>query len=277
MVINQLPSTIAITPRVITPSGHTVEIPEGRRLVFGRGPRADLPISVGPGLSRRAGVLTAMNGGVWIANISCTHALYTEFDGSRIRLPRMSEPGEPNGGWYLRAGSALVGSRAMLDEERPLRVLVPESQDSSPDADSRSDGDSTLLPLSLDPNTKQFLVAVLWCRPWLIDQTRTTPLPRAPEIARAALDVTGACYELERFDGDPLFRDRLSARVGEHLKVLRRKITERGLVRAGTRLSDEVVVEVLIENTIITTDDLARLNDPEWCSRQEDLWWTGGP
>lgn len=277
MVTNQLPSTIAITTRVITPSGRIVEIPEGSRLVFGRGPRVDLPISLGRGLSRRAGVIAAMDNGAWIANISCTHALYTECDGYRIRLPRMAEPGEPSGGWYVRAGSALVGSRAMLDEDQPLRVIVPTTDENVPHADSRSDGDATLLPLSLDPNTKQFLVAVLWCRPWLIDQTRTTPLPRAPEIARAALDVTGAHYERERFDADPLFRDRLSARVGEHLKVLRRKISERGLVRAGTRLSDEVVVEVLIEHMIITTADLDRLNDPEWCSRQEDLWWTGGP
>ncbi len=40
------------------------------------------------------------------------------------------------------------------------------------------------------------------------------------------------------------------------------------------RLSDEVVVRVLIEHGIITAADLGRLNDPAWCSRQEDLWWT---
>ena len=79
------------------------------------------------------------------------------------------------------------------------------------------------------------------------------------------------------FGTDPAFRDRLSARVGEHLKVLRRKITERGMVRAGVRLSDEVAVGALLENAIITTDDLDRINDPAWCSRQEDLWWTQPP
>ena len=68
-------------------------------------------------------------------------------------------------------------------------------------------------------------------------------------------------------------RDRISARVGEHVKVLRRKINTRGLVRTGTRLSDEVVVGVLIEHAIITFTDLGRLSDPSWCSRQEDLWW----
>ena len=125
--------------------------------------------------------------------------------------------------------------------------------------------------------TKLFLVALMWCRPWLLDPAEATPLPRTPEIARAALEVTGAYHELERFDRDPPFRDLLSARVAEHIKVLRRKISDRGLVRADTRLSDEVVVRVLIEHGIITAADLGRLNDPAWCSRQEDLWWTHAP
>jgi hypothetical protein len=114
----------------------------------------------------------------------------------------------------------------------------------------------------------------MWCRPWLIDPARSMPLPRTPEIARAALEVTDAHHEIECFDSDPAFRDRLSARVGEHIKVLRRKIVERGLVRPGIRLSDEVAVGALIDTGIIAADDLARLGDPAWCSRQEDLWWT---
>jgi hypothetical protein len=147
--------------------------------------------------------------------------------------------------------------------------------DGAPDARYlRADGDVTLLPLYLDPNTKLFLVALMWCRPWLIDPGRSTALPRTPEIARAALECTDAHHEIERFDTDPAFRDRLSARVGEHLKVLRRKIVERGLVRPGTRLSDEVAVGALIENGIVAPTDLVRLSDPAWCSRQEDLWWT---
>jgi hypothetical protein len=273
----ELDSTPA-TAHVTTPSGRVVGIPEGARLVFGRGPDADLVLAAGRGLSRRAGAISAVAGGAWVANISYTHALYAEGDGYRIRLPRMVEHGEPSAGWFVRRGTVQVGSRAMLDEAKPLRLVVAGTLALS-DADRdggqlRADGDATLLPLYLDPNTKLFLVALMWCRPWLIDAARGTPLPRTPEIARAALEVTDAHHEIECFDNDPAFRDRLSARVGEHLKVLRRKIIERGLVRAGIRLSDEVAVGVLIENGIITSDDLARLGDPAWCSRQEDLWWT---
>jgi hypothetical protein len=276
-----------VTAHVTTPSGRVIGIPVGTRLVFGRGPDADLVIPAGRGLSRRAGAISAAADGAWVANISYTHALYAEGHGYRIRLPRMDRPGEPSAGWFVREGSALIGSRAMLDEGQPLRLVVALGAAASSGAGgvndrgaggdralARADGDPTLLPLYLDPNTKLFLVALMWCRPWLIDPARSMPLPRTPEIARAALEVTDAHHEIDCFDSDPAFRDRLSARVGEHIKVLRRKIAERGLVRAGIRLSDEVAVGALIDAGIITGNDLARLTDPAWCSRQEDLWWT---
>ena len=267
-----------VTAHVRTPTGLVVKVPEGSRLIFGRGSDADLTIAVGRGLSRRAGVISVLSDGAWIANISRTHALYTEGDGYRIRLPRMEEDGEPVGGWFLRTGTTLVGSRAMLDEGQPVAVTISGSTSWDAVADDasrvRPDTETTLLPLYLDPMTKIFLVALMWCRPWLLDPAATTPLPRTPEIARAALEVTGAYHELERFDTDPGFRDRLSARVAEHIKVIRRKIAERGLTGSNMRLSDEVVVRILIEHGIITRSDLGRLNDPAWCSRQEDLWWT---
>jgi hypothetical protein len=272
-----------VTAHVTTPSGRVIGIPVGSRLVFGRGPDADLVIPAGRGLSRRAGAISAAADGAWVANISYTHALYAEGHGYRIRLPRMDGPGEPLAGWFVREGTALIGSRVMLDEGQPLRLVVAlraapngaDDREASGDRPpARPDGDPTLLPLYLDPNTKLFLVALMWCRPWLIDPARSMPLPRTPEIARAALEVTDAHHEIDCFDNDPAFRDRLSARVGEHIKVLRRKITERGLARAGIRLSDEVAVGALIDAGIVTANDLARLTDPAWCSRQEDLWWT---
>jgi hypothetical protein len=250
-----------------------VRVSDGTRLIFGRGPSVDLVISAGRGLSRRAGLVSVLTAGAWIANISHTHALYVEGDGYRIRLPRLENDGEPTGGWFVRCGTALVGSRAMLDDGQPLAVLVPGETGQILRETGLAEGDGTLLPLYLDPMTKLFLVALMWCRPWLLDASATTPLPRTPEIARAALEVTGAYHELERFEADQEFRDKLSARVAEHLKVLRRKITDRGLTAPDVRLSDEVAVRVLIEHGIMTTADLKWLADPVWCSRQEDLWW----
>jgi hypothetical protein len=385
---------MSLRSHVSTASGQKVLVAEGSRLVFGRGPGVDLIIAAGRGLSRRAGLVTAMADGAWIANISRTHALYVEGDGYQVRLPRMEHDGEPANGWFVHAGTALVGSRAMLDEGQSLVVTVTgqyeatarsegwdagaeladtelasaaaelagagagaelagtgaelagagaarggsaragtvragagrggaeaaragkrvsgtgladegectdevaaakaagqsEAQHEAPGAAGSAEagagleaagsagvsqgGDGTLLPFYLDPMTKLFLVALIWCRPWLDDPSATRPLPRTPEIARGALEVTGAYHELERFDGDPEYRDLLSARVAEHIKVLRRKIADRGLAAADVRLSDEVAVRILIEHGIITSADLSRLDDPAWRSRQEDLWWT---
>jgi hypothetical protein len=298
-----------LSTHVSTASGQKRLVAEGCRLVFGRGPEVDLIIAAGRGLSRRAGLVTAMAAGAWIANISRTHALYVEGDGYQVRLPRMEDDGEPANGWFVHAGRAMVGSRAMLDDGQSLVVTVTGAYEEQ--AAARTTGwdgrtrladdvertdevtpatgtgqaeleeleetgraDGTLLPFYLDPMTKLFLVALIWCRPWLVDPSATRPLPRTPEIARGALEVTGAYHELERFDADPEYRDLLSARVAEHIKVLRRKIADRGLAAADVRLSDEVAVRILIEHGIITSADLSRLDDPAWRSRQEDLWWT---
>ncbi len=312
-----------LSTHVKTASGQKRLLAEGSRLVFGRGPEVDLIVAAGRGLSRRAGVVTVLAAGAWIANLSRTHALYVEGDGYQVRLPRMEDDGEPANGWFVHTGTALVGSRAMLHEGQSLVVTVtgrneeataargPGWADGAVLADTGltgaglagsgptdgielsdsvdpgrragqtemddaglADGAGTLLPFYLDPMTKLFLVALIWCRPWLVDPSATKPLPRTPEIARGALEVTGAYHELERFDANPDYRDLLAARVAEHIKVLRRKIADRGLAAADVRLSDEVAVRILIEHGIITSADLSRLDDPAWRSRQEDLWWT---
>ena len=312
-----------LSTHVSTASGQTRLLAEGSRLVFGRGPDVDLIVAAGRGLSRRAGMVTVLAAGAWIANISRTHALYVEGEGYQVRLPRMEDDEEPANGWFVRTGTALVGSRAMLDEGQSLVVAVTLASEAVPRGAGRKDrgsgwagagltgagltgagladevgrtdvldlvngsgrtevedaesaGAGTLLPFYLDPMTKLFLVALIWCRPWLLDPSATRPLPRTPEIARGALEVTGAYHELEQFDADPEYRDLLAARVAEHIKVLRRKIADRGLAAADVRLSDEVAVRILIEHGIITSADLSRLDDPAWRSRQEDLWWTQG-
>ena len=68
--------------------------------------------------------MTVLAAGAWIANISRTHALYVEGDGYQVRLPRMENDGEPASGWFVRTGTALVGSRVMLDEGQSLVVTV---------------------------------------------------------------------------------------------------------------------------------------------------------
>src|ERR1017187_10045343 len=113
-----------LSAHVSTASGQKMMIAEGSRLVFGRGPGVDLAIAAGRGLSRRAGAVTALAAGDWIANLSRNHALYVGGDDYRIRLPRMEDDGEPADGWFVHTGTAYVGSRGMLDDEQPLTVTV---------------------------------------------------------------------------------------------------------------------------------------------------------
>src|SRR5207248_6561640 len=129
-----------LSSHVSTASGQKMPVAEGTRLVFGRGPGVDLIVAAGRGLSRRAGLVTAMAAGVWIANISRTHALYVEGEGYQVRLPRMEHDGEPANGWFVHAGTALVGSRAMLDEGQSLVVTVTGQYDAAERPEGRDAG-----------------------------------------------------------------------------------------------------------------------------------------
>lgn len=122
-------------------------------------------------------------------------------------------------------------------------------------------------------DTKLFLVALVLCRPWLLDPSRSTPLPTTPEIARSVLELTSASRELQRFETDGIVRHQLTEQIGDHLKYLRKKITVCGLASAGTRLSRVVVAETLLANDIITAADMLLLEAPDWRSWQENLWW----
>src|SRR5204862_3059386 len=101
--------------------------------------------AAGRGLARRAGLVTAMAAGVWIANISRTHALYVEGEGYQVRLPRMEHDGEPANGWFVHAGTALVGSRAMLDEGQSLMVTVTGQYEAPATGDQAGRADDTEL------------------------------------------------------------------------------------------------------------------------------------
>src|SRR5580698_1108816 len=109
MTLDSAPATAHVT----TPAGRVIAIPDGSRVVFGRGPDADLVIPAGRGLSRRAGAISAVAAGAWVANLSYTHALHAEGHGYGIGLPRRDGPGGPGGGCLGGQERALMGSRAL--------------------------------------------------------------------------------------------------------------------------------------------------------------------
>jgi hypothetical protein len=263
--------------QLLCPDGTRISLQPGQRLTFGRGHEADLLIASGPGLSRRAGAVAALTAGAWIENLSRAHALYVRGDSYHIRLPPSGAEGPP-GGWLVSHGSAVVGSMAMIREGRTLRITVAASTAArAPVAvPGRDAEESTRQPLVLQPDTKLYLVALLLCRPWLIDLSHSASLPTAPQIAQTALELTSASHQLRRLEADTEFRASLVGQVNDHLKYLRERIQAAGLAPAGTRLTPAAIAQVLLVNDVLTRADLALTDQPQWRSRQEDLWWKVG-
>jgi hypothetical protein len=250
----------------------------GERMTFGRGPQVDLVLGPDPWLSRRAGEICAFDDGVRVTNLSTKHSLYVQVNGDTIRLPTLS-PGTGNIGCFLVAGAATVGTTAVPGTDQSVRIVLPASWPLDPVESSAPSvrAPTTVLPMTLDTLTKEFMVAFLLCRPWLLDASRMAPLPSAPRIAEEALRVTGSHHALRLFSSDPEERQRLSAQVHEHLKGLRAKIRKRALVSADHDLTNTAVASVLLHYDIITVGHLALPLDHAWLSAQENKWWGRHP
>ena len=258
--------------RVLSPDGSEVLMPPQVRLTFGRGQEADLVIPAGPDLSRRAGEIVVDVHGATVMNLSRSHALYVDGDGFHVRLPRADENGPP-GGWLIAHGTAKVGSLAMFRQGLAVQIAADHAGPQAGPSSAVDTGNGTVRPLMLRPDTKLFLVAVLLCRPWLLDPSHASALPTSPQIAREALEFASASYQIDLFDRDKGFRGRIVEQVNDHLKYLRERILASGLIPGGTRLTPAATAEVLIASDVVTHADLSVIEQPQWRSRQEDLWW----
>jgi hypothetical protein len=270
----------AVGVQVLSPDGARILVPPQTRLTFGRGHEADIVIPGGRDLSRRAGEIAVDGCGALVMNLSRCHALFVDGNGYHVRLPRADDNGPP-GGWLVTRGTAMVGSMAMMRGGMVVHVIAagPEGladAQPGPTGSCRADGtqpNGTVRPFMLRADTKLFLVALLLCRPWLLDPGHVRALPTSPQIARQALEFVSASHQLDRFDRDTQFRKRLVEQVNDHLKYLRERVLASGLVPEGTRLAPAAMAEVLLTNDIVTHSDLAVTEQPQWRSRQEDLWW----
>lgn len=264
--------------QVMSPDGARIPVPPQTRLTFGRGKEADIVIPGGRELSRRAGEIAADGRGAMVMNLSMSHALFVDGDGYHLRLPIADDDG-PSGGWLVARGTALVGSMAMMRQGMAVQIIAgepPRLPDARPPGAGSSSGarqNGTTQPFTLRPDTKLFLVALLLCRPWLLDPGHLRALPTSPQIARQALEFASASQQLARFDRDGTFRRRLVGQVNDHIKYLRERVLAAGLILDETRLTPAAMAEVLLANDIVTRADLAVTEQPEWRSRQEDLWW----
>jgi hypothetical protein len=208
---------------------------------------------------------------VTIANLSATHDLYVRSDGETTRLAAASATAaEPAAGFLVRAGTARVswpGADASGVEIRVRSSHRPVRSNPAPVSDS-----STHHPLTLNPSTKEFAVALLLCRPRLRAVPGETATPNVPELTRQVLEPTHSYYLLSTFETDAKLRSRLTGRVHEHLKSLRDKLVHAELARDGASLSAEAIADLLVGHNVLRPKHLALLDDEEWLTQQERNW-----
>jgi hypothetical protein len=191
----------------------------------------------------------------------------------RIRLPPAEEGTAPVAS-YLVDGEFEITVRNW--EISRCRIIVavksaPSIDEQTPEAPQTQT--ATKYPLRLNPATKEFVTALVLCKPKLEARSLATPMPTVPELTRQVLETTGSHHLLREFDEDPSVRTRLTGRIHEHLKQLRAKLNSRGLAPPGA-LAPSVLADVLINNDIIMPSHLALLNDPAWLDTQAELWWS---
>lgn len=261
------------------PDGTVLRLGVGQRLKFGRSVLADIVIRDDT-LSRLAGEIHVVPSGVEIANLSGSHVIEVTAEGRFFRLPKRP-PGEAAPAMVVPAGAVAVGSPRMHRQGRAItvRVDVPTALQHLfvPTAPIADDASQTRRPIDINPRTKEFTTALMLCRPWLEEASRSAPLPKASEIARTVLEAVGAAHLLGPFDNDVAARARYVSRIQDHLKALKTKVSKSGLVAPDCRVTTVLLAETLINHDVITAADLALLDDPDWLTCQENLWWTKRP
>ncbi|WP_242890716.1 FHA domain-containing protein [Actinomadura litoris] len=268
------------------PEGPPRRVRPGERLTFGRGPDVDLAFGErNRWMSRRVGEITVEDGGVRLVNLSAKHALVVEAgtvgeDPARTRpepvrlRPRL--PGDPAEACVLTAGSALVGSALMIRENRAVHVRLPGPGPSGEPVLPAPSGSrsSTVAGITMNPETRQFMVALLLCAPWLRDATRVARLPTVPEIGRQALELTGAHYLLRVVDREPRLQELLAGKVNDHLKALLKKLVARTLLPAEGTVGHTAVASALIHYDVLGHRHLALFEDAYWLRVQANKWST---
>ena len=258
--------------RITTHDGATVvELAYPDRLTFGRDPGGDLVFVDDFELSRRAGELRHDGSGVAVSNLSRVHSLFVNSLAGSIRLAPARENAAP-GAYVMTDGIFEVTVRNWELSGCRIVVEVDSTSTEEQNVDSHQTP-QTVFPLRLNPETKEFVTAVVLCRPKLQAGPATPIMPTVPELTRQILEVTNSWHLLRRFEEDPVLRAQLTGRIHEHLRQLRQKLNGRGLVAKGA-LAPPVLADALINNDIIVPAHLALLDDPAWQATQADLWWS---
>lgn len=266
-------NSLEVLARVTGPGGAVAVLTPGRPLTVGRDTACDLSFPGEARLSRRAAHLSWNGFGVVIANLSHTHGLTVTAAATTARLPSRSASG-PTTGFFLASGTGTITGPSWPDSTFSVIVEVGAAPVSPASAVNLALSE-THEPFRLRPDTKEFLTALMLCRPRLEDPAGAATPPPVPQLTRQVLEVTNSWHLLREFTIDESLRTTLVGRVHEHLKGLRAKVLRHGLVAEGTRLPPPALVEVLVASEAVTPAHLALLDDDAWLEWQEAHWWEG--
>lgn len=261
---------------VTTPDGTVYDLAPGMRLCFGRSRRADIVIRPDdPKLSRIAGEIAVEDGGVRITNRSSTHLLRVVMRGRTTDLPQTAAA-TPAASFVLVEGTVEVGSPTMHAEHQVLRVTVaPRTPDPRPEPPPATEETSTVGPWEIDTETRYFAVALALCQDRLENPAASGRVPTAKETTLAVLRLTHCHHHLSRIRaGDAATLGRLTKRVEDHLKYLRKLLRDKGqLPRGVEHLSKQSLAHYLVDLEILRPEHLGLRTDPRWLAVQEQLWW----
>ncbi|HLU97671.1 MAG TPA: FHA domain-containing protein [Thermobifida alba] len=261
---------------VTTPDGTVHDLAPGMRLCFGRSRRADIVVRPDdPKLSRIAGEIAVEAGGVRITNRSSTHLLRVVMRGRTTDLPQTAAA-TPAASFVLVEGTVAVGSPTMHAEHQVLQVTVaPGEPDPRPGPLPATEETSTVGPWEIDTETRYFAVALALCQDRLENPAASGRVPTAKETTLAVLRLTHCHHHLGRIRaGDAATLGRLTKRVEDHLKYLRKLLRDKGqLPRGVEHLSKQSLAHYLVDLEILRPEHLELRTDPRWLAVQEQLWW----
>ncbi len=187
--------TILLQTEVSDAEQVVIELSPGREITFGRG-SADAPVDFPldhPGISRRAGIIRAMEDYWLLTNLSRDSTLVVE--------------NPEGGGEFLKVAPRRAAAPIPFEFARVVlpvaggacSFLVFASQHSFIDLDApeaAAVGEPTISGFPLDETAKYFLVLIALCEPRLRDCTSAV-IPTVPEVLERLHEVPG-CAGLTR-------------------------------------------------------------------------------